>query len=148
MSQKPGALLGAQVLLTIAAMEFFGPIVRDFSPSHALNPQWVGHARVHLVWALGFMFFSGLANLWLIWMRKPFDLGNLRLSFVWQSCNLAGFWTSYVLLGAYDGIMTLPDTHVQIMGYDENVVAFSVFSIILASAGLLLRRARLVMEPV
>ncbi len=125
MNERTKGVLLVKVLLTIAAMEFFGPIVRDFSPSHALNPEWVGHARVHLVWALGFMGFSGLANVWLIWLRKPFDLGNLRLSLLWQACNMGGFWTSYILLSSYDGIMTMPDTHVHIMGYDENVVAFT-----------------------
>ena len=50
-----------KVLLTVTSLEFFGPILRDYSPSHAFNPTWVGHARVHLVWLLGFMFFSGLA---------------------------------------------------------------------------------------
>ena len=32
--------------------------------------KWVGHARVHLVWLLGFMFFSGVANVYLIWFRR------------------------------------------------------------------------------
>ena len=140
MNEKPQGVLVPQILLTIAAMEFFGPIVRDYSPSHALNPEWVGHARVHLVWALGFMFTSGVANLWLIWARRPFSLGNLRLSLLWQSCNMAGFWMSYVFVSAYGGVMTMPDTHVDIMGYDENVVAFTVFSMILAAAGVTLVR--------
>ena len=44
----------AQVLLTIGVFEFFGPIVRDTSATHLLNPTWVGHARFHLAWALVF----------------------------------------------------------------------------------------------
>ena len=48
-------ILAVKIALTIVTLEFFGPIVRDFHPSHALNPDWVGHARVHLVWLLGFM---------------------------------------------------------------------------------------------
>ncbi len=139
MAEKPQGVFLIQVLLTITAGEFFGPVVRDFSPSHALNPDWVGHARVHTVWALGFMFLSGLANLWLLWARKPFDLGNLRLSLLWQGCNLGGFWLSYLLLPVYGGVMTMPDTHVQIMGYDENVVAFTLLSIVWAAAALRLR---------
>ncbi|TMB05181.1 MAG: hypothetical protein E6J70_02575 [Deltaproteobacteria bacterium] len=69
MSEPRGAVRIVKVLLTITSLEFFGPILRDYSPSHAFNPTWVGHARVHLVWLLGFMFFSGLANLYLIWFR-------------------------------------------------------------------------------
>jgi hypothetical protein len=28
----------AQILLTLTALEFFGPIVRDINATHALNP--------------------------------------------------------------------------------------------------------------
>lgn len=130
-----------QVLLTITALEFFGPILRDFSPSHAFNPTWVGHARVHLVWLLGFMLLSGVANLWLIWVRRPFERRNLWLSVIWQGCNLGGFWVAYLLVDVYHGLITVPDTHVQIFGYDENVFVFTILSFVLAAAVVLLRRA-------
>lgn len=132
-----------QVLLTIVAFEFFGPIVRDYGPSHALNPTWVGHARLHLVWLLGFMFFSGLANLWLIWWRRPFDVRNLWLSAAWQGCNLGGFWVAVALADAYGGVVTLPETHVHLFGWDENVVVFTILSAIMVVACALLARVGL-----
>lgn len=132
----------AQILLTVVAMEFFGPIFRDFGPSHALNPDWVGHARVHLVWLLGFMGLSGIANLWLIWFRRPFELRNLWLSVLWQSCNLGGFWIAYLLVDVYGGLITVPETHVHIFGYDENVFAFTILSLLMAVAIVVLWGAR------
>src|SRR5262249_28985396 len=96
-----------RILLTVSAFEFFGPIFRDYSPSHAFNPTWVGHARVHLVWLLGFMFFSGLANLWLIWFRRPRERRNLWLSVVWQACNLGGFWAAATLAPSYGGLIVV-----------------------------------------
>ena len=137
-SQPRGALRGAQVLLTVASFEFFGPILRDYSPSHAFNPTWVGHARVHLVWLLGFMFFSGLANLYLIWLRRPFEVRNLWLSVLWQACNLGGFWVAYVLAPSYQGQITVPGIHTQILGIDENVFVFGVLTLVLIAAQLLL----------
>ena len=131
-------ILAVKIALTVTALEFFGPTFRDFGPSHALNPEWVGHARVHLVWLLGFMFFSGLANLYLVWLRRPPELRNLWLSAAWQSCNLGGFWVAYVLLPVYEGAMTVPGIHVEVFGIDENVFAFSVFSVILAGVWLVL----------
>ena len=128
-----------KVLLTITAFEFFGPVGRDYSASHAFNPTWVGHARVHLVWLLGFRFLSGLANLYLIWLRRPADPRDLWLSALWQSCNLGGFWIAYVLAPAYEGLITVPGVHVHVFGIDENVFVFSVLSIILVVALLLLR---------
>jgi len=51
-----------QIALTVTALEFFGPVARDFGPSHAMNEAWVGHARVHLVWLLGFVVESAVGD--------------------------------------------------------------------------------------
>ncbi len=138
MSHK-SRILALRIALTVTALEFFGPILRDFSGSHALNPTWVGHARVHLVWLLGFMLFSGLANLYLVWLRRPFEVRNLWLSAGWQSCNLGGFWVAYLLTPIYDGEITVPGIHTSILGVDENVFVFSVLSIIMAGVWVALR---------
>jgi hypothetical protein len=131
-----------RILLTVVAFEFFGPAVRDLNASHALNPDWVGHARFHLVWQLAFMALSGVANLWLIWWRRPRDVRDLWLSVLWQSFNLGAFWVACLLAGAYGGAITLPDTHVYILGIDENVVVFTILTVVLAAAAVLLARSR------
>jgi hypothetical protein len=141
MSEPRGAVRTVQVLLTITSFEFFGPILRDYSPSHAFNPTWVGHARVHLVWLLGFMFFSGLGNLYLIWFRRPHEVRNLWLSVMWQGCNLGGFWVAYVLAPFYQGQITVPGIHTHILGFDENVFVFGVLTVVLITAQLVLRTA-------
>src|SRR5262245_61968448 len=138
MDSRARPLRIVQVLLTVTAFEFFGPIVRDFNATHAMNPTWVGHARVHLVWLLGFMFLSGIANLYLVWFRRPFDPGNLRLSAAWQCCNLGGFWIAYLLLPTYGGLITVPGEHVHVFGMDENVFVFMVLSLVMAAAVALL----------
>ena len=139
MTDRRGVVRIVQVLLTVTCFEFFGPIFRDYSASHAFNPDWVGHARVHLVWLLGFMFFSGLANLYLIWLRRPTDVRNLWLSVAWQACNLGGFWVAYALAPSYGGQITVPGIHTHILGYDENVFVFGVLTVILIFAQLVLR---------
>jgi len=146
MTEHARTVLAVKVALTITVLEFFGPIVRDFSASHALNPEWVGHARVHLVWLLGFMFFSGVANLYLIWFRRPHDIRDLWLSTAWQCCNLGGFWVAYVLTPVYDGLITVPGVHVHIFGFDENVFVFSILSIVVGGV-LYVLRTRLSTAP-
>lgn len=141
MTQRTKSIVAVQVLLTITAFEFFGPIVRDSNASHLLNPDWPGHARVHLVWLLGFMFFSGLANLYLVWFRKPFDARNLQLSIAWQCCNLGGFWTAWALEPTYGGLIAVPGIHTHIFGMDENVFVFTVLSLVMLGAVALLRGA-------
>ena len=141
MTERTNAVAAARVLLTITALEFFGPIVRDFNASHAMNPAWVGHARLHLVWLLGFMLLSGIANLHLLWFRRPFELRDLWLSAAWQCCNLGGFWLAALAAPAYGGLVRVPGEHVQILGVNENVLVFAVLSALMAIALLLLRSA-------
>jgi hypothetical protein len=129
-----------RVLLTVCALEFFGPILRDFSHSHALNPTWVGHARLHLVWLLGFMGLSGVMNVYLIWFRRTGGLANLWLSAAWQCCNLGGFWISYLLVPVYGGVVAVEGIHTSIFGIDENVFVFSILSILMVVALVALRR--------
>src|SRR5882762_6405119 len=52
-SEARGAVRIVRVPLTVTSLECFGPILRDYGQSHAFNPTWVGHARVHLVWLHG-----------------------------------------------------------------------------------------------
>lgn len=121
----------AQVLLTIGVLEFFGPIVRDTSVTHLLNPSWVGHARFHLAWALVFMGLSGLCNLYLIWFRRPRRLSSLYISWAWQACNIFGFWGAAILESAYGGSIVDPEFHLTILGLNENVFAFVCLTTIL-----------------
>jgi hypothetical protein len=134
MIERARTIRRVQWLLTIAAFEFFGPIVRDFGPSHAWNPDWAGHARVHLVWLLGFMGLSGVLNLYLIWLRRPADVRDLWLSAAWQCCNLGGFWIAYLLVPVYGGLITVPGEHIHILGWDENVFVFMVLSVVMVAA--------------
>jgi hypothetical protein len=128
MTVPPRQFRVAQILLTITVFEFFGPIVRDTSVTHLLNPSWVGHARFHLAWALVFMGLSGLCNLYLIWFRRPRSLSNLHLSWAWQACNIFGFWGASILEGAYGGSIVDPEFHLTILGLNENVFTFAVLT--------------------
>lgn len=126
-------ILALRIALTVTVLEFFGPAIRDAGASHALNPDWVGHARLHLVWLLGFMVLSGFVNVYLLWFREPV-LESLRYSAVWQTCNIGGFWIAVALQPAYGGSVTMPGIHMQLFGMDENVFGFTIFTLILAGA--------------
>lgn len=138
MSNRDKVFRTVQILLTVTAFEFFGPIFRDFNASHAWNPDWDPHARLHLVWQLATMGFSGLANLYLIWFRQPRDTRNLWLSVGWQLTTIGGFWTACILTPTYGGKITMPNIHTYILGIDENVLVFAILSTVLAAAVFLL----------
>jgi hypothetical protein len=127
-------LLIAKILLTVGVLEFFGPLFKDTGASHLMNTEWVGHAKVHLAWLLGYLFFSGLANLYFIWIRKPFQLSHLYLSCLWQATHLAGFWLGILFVPVYGGTIADPRYHTHILGFDENIFVFAVLSIVLTAA--------------
>ena len=131
---KSKELLAVRILLTICAMEFFGPWVKDYSESHLFNPEWVGHARVHMMWLLGFFLFSGIANMYLIWFTRPLRPIHLYTSFAWLASNLLGFWLAIALVPVYDGLIVVPDYHIMILGVEENIFVFSVLSVFLLAA--------------
>jgi hypothetical protein len=134
-----GNIRVVQILLSVTALEFFGPAIRDTGHSHLLNTEWVGHARVHLVWLLGFMVCSGVANLYFIWRKKSPKLPDLHLSFIWQGCNLVGFWIAIVLVRSYGGAIVDLRYHMRIFGIDENVFGFSVLTTIYVVAFVYMR---------
>jgi len=140
MSNRDKAYRTVQILLTITAFEFFGPIFRDFNSSHAWNPDWDPHARFHLVWQLATMGMSGVANVWLIWFRRPFDASNLWLSVFWQITTIGGFWVSCLLIPVYAGRVTMPNVHMYIFGIDENALVFTILGALLIGAIALLAR--------
>ncbi len=132
-----------RVLMTVCVMEFFGPWFKDYSESHLFNPDWVGHARVHMMWLLGFFLFSGLANVYLIWLTRPLRLAHLYASLMWMAANFMGFWLAVATVSQYDGQLVVPHHHVYIFGVEENVFMFSALSIIwLVAGGLLHFRVR------
>ena len=134
MNSLPKYYRTVQILLTIGCLEFFGPMLKDTGVSHLLNPEWVGHARIHLGWLLGFMFFSGVANLYLIWIRKPRTIDNLKMSALWQGVHLAGFWSAVSLGPFYNGQLVDHRYHTFILGIEENAFVFGILTIILLMA--------------
>ncbi|TNE89485.1 MAG: hypothetical protein EP330_11115 [Deltaproteobacteria bacterium] len=131
-----------QVLLSLGVLEFFGPIVRDASVTHLLNPAWVGHARFHLMWLLVFMAASGLANLVLVW--KVADDRALWTAWAWQACNVLGFWGAAALADGYGGLIVDPEFHMTILGLNENLFTFVVLAALsLVTLGALTLRDRL-----
>ncbi|MEO1273431.1 MAG: hypothetical protein AAFX99_35555, partial [Myxococcota bacterium] len=124
------------VLLTITVLEFFGPILRDTGDTHLLNPEWVGHARFHLAWMLVFMGLSGLCCLALIWGHHPRQgrLSHLYIAWMWQACNIFGFWGAAALESSYDGMVVDPHFHFTVFGLNENIAAFIGLTTVLTAS--------------
>ncbi|MEL7248069.1 MAG: hypothetical protein AAFO03_06610 [Bacteroidota bacterium] len=129
-----------QILLTLGCLEFFGPMLKDTGESHLMNAEWVGHARIHLAWLLGFMFFSGLANLYFIWFRRPQTKENLTIVAIWQAVHILGFWFAVGFAPFYSGQLVDHQYHTHIFGIEENAFVFGVLSVVLLIAIFYLRK--------
>lgn len=95
---------------------------------------------MHLAWLLGFMIFSGIANIYFIWRSGNDKRRDLGISAIWQACNLAGFWVATFAVDSYGGAIIDPDHHIAILGMDENVFVFSLLTLIYLVAIVLLAK--------
>ncbi len=120
-----------KILLTLGALEFFGPILRDTNSSHLLNPEWVGHARFHLMWCISLWGAIGLYSIYLLWWKTMYDTKNLYQVISLQAMNALAFWSSTLLSQYYDGDIFDEKIHVGIMNINENIAVFTFLSLFL-----------------
>ena len=130
----------SKTLLTLGALEFFGPILRDTNSSHLLNPEWAGHARFHLMWNLMLWLCLGIFCLYLIWWRRPFTLSNLYLALILQGFNVVAFWGAVALGPLYAAQVFDTKIHIGFLNVNENIIAFIFFSLLWIASFLLLKQ--------
>lgn len=130
----------SKILLTIGALEFFGPIARDTNSSHLLNDAWAGHARFHLMWTIGLWGSMGLYSIYLLWGKKDLRIKDLYTCLILQVMNAIGFWLSVLLASTYSGDIFDANIHVGILNINENIFVFSVLSTLLLINFTILKR--------
>ena len=93
----------AKILLTLTALFYslLPPLV-DLNLSHALHPDWVPHARLHLVWLVTTNSLAGLLAIWLIW-RHP---GGALIGGAISACVLGGYLIAAAFMPVYGGALS------------------------------------------
>jgi len=119
-----------KILLTIGALEFFGPILRDTNVSHLLNPEWVGHARFHLMWNISLWGCLGLYSIFLLWISKSTNIETLYHILLLQFLNSIAFWSSVALGDFYGADVFDEKIHVGILNINENVFVFTCLTLL------------------
>ncbi len=130
-----------QILLTLGAFEFFGPMLRDTNASHLVHPDWVGHARFHIMWNIVLWGALGVYSLYLIWGRAVTHPGDLYRALLLQALNALAFWGAVVLGPLYSADVFDASIHVGFMNVNENILVFTIMSLLLCLNFVLLRFA-------
>ena len=127
----------AKILVTLGTLTYtVGPPISDFNTSHAMHPDWPGHARFHEVWLVVTNSALGLLALYRLWRHDQLQLAALLSALV-----LGGFWAATAARFLYGGTLTdLQGIETQILGIDANAFLFSIASLLILAGWRLARR--------
>lgn len=120
------------VILALCVLPFglLTPIL-EISPTHVFNPDWPGHARLHVAWQLVTNSALALLCVWLAWRR-----GKGRLAATIAFIVTCGFLFAFALSRFYGGTMRHSDGSELLVGGINVAVALMTLSA-LGLAGLL-----------
>jgi len=137
----------ARVLLTVATVGYgLLTIIADFNKTHATNPLWTPHARFHVVWQITSYIGFALVALGLIWTPGPQAFARLCLAAGFAAIAYGAFFIAVTTMRVYGGRLYddngYPPFTLKVGGFarqlDANTTAFSLFSLVLVVAVLVL----------
>lgn len=117
------------VILALCVLPFglLTPIL-EISPTHVFNPDWPGHARLHVAWQLATNSALALLCVWLAWRR-----GKARLAATIALIVTGGFLFAFALSRFYGGTMQHSDgSELTISGINVAVALMTASAIGLA----------------
>lgn len=115
-----------RIILTLCLLPFglLTPIL-EIGPTHVVNPDWPGHARLHEVWQLGANSGIALLCLWLAWGAR-----RIRLAAAIALIVTGSFLGALLLAPAYGGTMRHSDGTELTIGGVNSAVAVMVLATI------------------
>jgi heme/copper-type cytochrome/quinol oxidase subunit 2 len=130
----------SKILLTISIFLYgFVPPFIDLNKTHATNPNWVGHARFHVVWQVFITFFIAITALYILWFSEIENGLKHNLVLCLSLCVLGAFFLNIAFKNLYGGTLADPDGITPIGEINANVISFS-FAFIMLIIGYYLGR--------
>ena len=105
------------------------PPIIDFSTSHVLNPNWIGHARFHMVWLLILKMFLSFFSMILIIKKIPNEVLGLRIGGLISLSVYLAFFISTLSMNLYGGTLRDNNGIPPVFGIDTNVLVLSLIHI-------------------
>tara|TARA_R110000824_G_scaffold42623_4_gene125329 strand:- start:777 stop:1220 length:444 start_codon:yes stop_codon:yes gene_type:complete len=125
-AQSPSRLGLWLMTIGTAIYTFIPPVVDILTPTHIFNPDWVGHARFHTMWAIISASAVGLLALGLLWRGPKAGQIGVHISGAISSCVLGAFLLAAATIPLYGGALTDPNGVPPIAeGVDANLVSFA-----------------------
>lgn len=142
MQSTSNGTLNGRILMTLATLMYglIPPFV-DLTETHVFHPDWVAHARMHMVWLLGTNSTLALVALYFLWLYKENSSFGITLAGVLGSCVYGGFMLSAATISLYGGALSDEGGVPPILELDANIVGFSAGLLILL-VGWFLSRAK------
>jgi hypothetical protein len=100
----------ARVLLSVlCGIQGVATVAIDLNRTHATNPQWVGHARFHVVWQTLTMALLAVVELGLLWGGYVDQERGFYLALVLAGLSPVAFLLSCATRKAYGGTLFDPN---------------------------------------
>ena len=115
-----------RIIMTLATLMYgvIPPLV-DLTESHVFHPDWMPHARMHMVWLLGTNTAIAGVAIYLLWLHKSGLAVGVHLAGVLGLCVYGGFMLSAFTTPLYGGSMSDAGGMPPVFGVDANILAFS-----------------------
>ena len=105
----------------------WGLIAADFNATHLFNPDWLPHARLHVMRVFTTSVALGIFGLYLVWGRTQSRPERLRLSAVLGLVYVIGLIVASLTMPMYGGSLYWTDTVPSPAKLsDQNLIVFLV----------------------
>jgi hypothetical protein len=105
----------------------WGPIGADFNDTHLFNPDWMPHAKLHMMTVFTTSVALGIFGLYLVWGQTHSRPERLRLSAVPGLVYVIGLIVAAMTMPMYGGSLYWFDTEPSAAKLgDENLIVFLV----------------------
>lgn len=100
--------LARDLLTVFCALQGTATVLLDLNRTHATHPQWLGHARFHVVWQTVTVALLSLFAIGLINARGPLGSERFYLAAGLASLPVFGFFAALLTCRIYRGTLSDP----------------------------------------
>jgi len=99
----------ARILLSaFCLIQGLATAVLDLNRTHAAHPQWLGHARFHVVWQTVTVMLFSIVEVGLLWFPAPLVTERFYLVALLACAPIIGFFAALVTRRLYGGTLSDP----------------------------------------